>query len=233
MKKMFALFLTLCFLFTCALADASLTPVQTMVQLLPYFDSYVVAYCAEVVNTGDVPIGLDSDLCRIELMDAEGNVLLTDTIYSTSPSVLAPGETGYVIPFHLYLEDIDVNALTDYALHLYAEEDRYSSPVSYISADSYSTQLITQQNSWGEEETFVDISFTNKTEETIFDFYAVMAIYDQNDQLIFTSEESVYELGVPAGQTVIMRAEIDEEFTSYWKDNGIEPSRIHIIGYQN
>ncbi len=233
MKKILSVLFALALLFTAACAETSLTPVNTMVQIYPFFDSYVAMYFAEVVNTGDTLIQLDSNRSKAQLMDAEGNVLLEETIFHTSPYVLAPGETGYVTPFYMYLDDVNIDALTDYAIHLYAEEAFYLDPTVYLAEDCISAELLTQTTDWGDEETFLHITFTNQTDETIFDFSFAIAIYDQNGALMYTGEESMYDVGVPAGQSVIIRTGLDEMFTQSWAQGGLTPSRISVIGYMN
>lgn len=231
MKKVLSILFALLLVFTTACAEASLEPVNTMYQIIPYYDSAIGVYYAEVVNTGDTLIRLDSEISRVDVMDAEGNVLATEEIYGTVPSVLAPGEKGYVVPFRMYLDDVDVSALTDYAIHLYAEEASYQDPTVYLDASSITAEIRTEPDSWGDDVTTLYITFTNATEDVVYDFNFAAGVYDESGALIYTCEASTYDVGVPVGQSVIVRSEIDDILTAYWAENGIVPASIGVIGY--
>lgn len=233
MKKILSVLFALALLCSAALAEAALEPLHTMYQIIPSYDSAVGMYYAEVVNTGDTLICLDSELSRVEVLDAQGNVLATEAIYSTVPTVLAPGETGYVVPFYMYLDGVDVSALTDYAIHLYAEEASYYEPTNYLNANAISAEIRTEPDSWGDDVTSLYITFTNTTADVVYDFHFALGVYDESGALIYTCEESTYDVGIPSGQSVIVRSEIDSMITSYWAENGITPASIGVIGYQN
>jgi len=233
MKKVFALLLALMLLCSAALADAELKVMNTMCHIIPYYDSAVGVYYAEVVNTGDTLICLDDELSRVELMDSEGNVVLSEEIWNVTPTVLAPGEKGYVVPFHMYLDEVDVSALTNYAIHLYAEEATYFEPPVYLNAAGITAEIRTEPDRWGNDVTALYITFTNMAEDVVYDFNFAVGVYDESGALIYTYESSTYDVGVPAGQSVIVRSEIDNFLTAYWAENGIVPASIGVIGYQN
>lgn len=233
MKKVLSILFILILLLTAASAETSLEPLHTMYQIIPSYDSAVGMYCAEVVNTGSTLICLNSELSRVEVMDAQGNVLATEAIYNTVPAVLAPGETGYVVPFLMYLDGVDVSALTDYAIHLYAEEATYYEPTAYLDTSAISAEIRTEPDSWGDDVTSLYVTFTNTAADVVYDFNFALGVYDESGALIYTCESSTYDVGVPSGQSVIVCSEIDSMVTSYWAENGITPASINVIGYQN
>jgi len=169
----------------------------------------------------------------VEVMDGEGRVVLCEELWSLTPAALAPGETGYIVPFLMHMDEVDFSALTDYAIHLYAEEATYYEPPVYLPSEGISAQLLTETDEWGDAVSTLYVTFTNTSDQTIFDFHFAMGVYDEGDALIYTCESSTYNVGVPAGQTVIISSEIDDMITSYWAENGIVPASVKVMGYQN
>ena len=233
MKKFFILLLALLLLCSTALADASLQVVNTMYQIIPYYDSAIGVYYAEVVNNGDTLICLDDERSRVEVMDSEGNVVLSEEIWNTTPAVLAPGETGYVVPFRMYMDEVDVSALTDYAIHLYAEEATYFDPTAYLPVDGISAEFRVETDDWGDAVTTLYTTFTNTSDQVAYNFNFVLGVYDEGGALIYTCDASTFDVGVPVGESVIVRSKIDEVITSYWAENGIVPASVNVIGYYN
>lgn len=51
-----------------------------------------------------------------------------------------------------------------------------------------------------EDDNYVDVTFTNTTDEILYDYEIVAALYDQNGELLFINTEVVSGIGSASGQ---------------------------------
>ena len=51
-----------------------------------------------------------------------------------------------------------------------------------------------------EDDNYVDVTFTNTTDEILYDYEIVAALYDQNGELLFINTEMVSGIGVASGR---------------------------------
>ena len=95
MKKIVALLLAACLTLGCAsaLAAGKLTVNQETYTAVAGY-SFVGYVFAEVENTGDKNIEFGNGL--LEILTADGDPMDSTDIYNMYPSILAPGEKGYV-----------------------------------------------------------------------------------------------------------------------------------------
>ena len=116
MKKFVALLLAACLTLGCAsaLAAGKLTVNQETYTAVAGY-SFVGYVFAEVENTGDKNIEFGNGL--LEILTADGDPMDSTDIYSMYPSILAPGEKGYVSTLQYVdaaesIEDISDHTLT-------------------------------------------------------------------------------------------------------------------------
>ena len=115
MKKFVALLLAACLTLGCAsaLAAGKLTVNQETYTAVAGY-SFVGYVFAEVENTGDKNIEFGNGL--LEILTADGDPMDSTDIYSMYPSILAPGEKGYVSTLQYVDAAESIEDISDYTL---------------------------------------------------------------------------------------------------------------------
>ncbi len=224
MKKIVALLLALCLTLTCAgaLAAGKLTVNQETYMAVEGY-SFIGYVYAEVENTGDKNIEFGDGL--LEILTADGDPMDSTSIYSMYPSVLAPGEKGYVWAYQYVDEAESLEDISDYTLTLTGKATKEETAPRLDS----SAVVTTITNAWGDEEQVILLTATNNTQQTVYDFQAAVAVYDAEGKLLLVDTENTYDIGIPAGQTVEMRFSMDEDVTAYWAQNGMSPATVESV----
>ena len=240
MKKLFSLVIVLLvMLSTPALADGELIVTQKAFALRPSSlnpSKYNGIVCAEIANTGDKPAWLMNS--TIEVYDQNGNFIKSSDVISCYPPVLNPGDIGFIYREIPGLETEDENYIYDYKLILTsANKDknvikRLPGIASYEKLEQ-STSEIEFYAKLGMISPKYQFSatITNNTKSIIRKITAVIALYDSNDNLIYSTTISPSNLGIPAGQTVVLYAKDYYNMMELWEENGISPERIMVIAY--
>lgn len=223
MRKLFAIALSLCLLLTCACAeDALQITKETYLPIELYEDSNYAFMFAEVTNTGDVTIALDS--AEVTMLGADGEEVDTFGLYNASPWYLAPGETAWVYGDE-YLDDTALDAVPGHQLNIEYEDAEDYDPMFRMPV-SGEAQLISE---YGEELWRVTLTITNTTEETIFNSYIAYALYDEAGNLLYVADEGLGEFGLLPGQSFLMLSDVEAAFTSHWAKNGVTPAAVEAF----
>ena len=87
------------------------------------FGSHLASAFVEIENTGNTNLYLNNGQFDIE--DNDGHLLTTQTLVSTCPDALYPGETGYFYSDYIDLSDVDDSNGLVFVPHYKVEEARY------------------------------------------------------------------------------------------------------------
>ncbi len=87
------------------------------------FGSHLGAAFVEIENTGNTPLYLHDGQFDVE--DNNGHLLTTQTLVSTCPDVLRPGETGYFYSDYIDLSDVDDSNGLVFVPHYKVDEARH------------------------------------------------------------------------------------------------------------
>ena len=226
MKKFASLLLALCLTLCCsaALAAGNLEVIQ---------ETYITVKCggsiygylyAEITNTGDSNAELGSSV--VEVLSESGDVTGTDTIYYSYPTILAPGEKGYIVK-NLYTAD--GTQLSDISGHSLSIFGKTSSMETETRLDA--SAVVEAYESWSGTSYRVVVTITNNTDETVYDAQLAAGVYDQNGTLLFAADGTLYDVGIPAGITLEYRMDVDYDIIDYWNANGIQPVSAEAICY--
>lgn len=82
-----------------------------------------------------------------------------------------------------------------------------------------------------EDDNYVDVTFTNTTDEILYDYKIVAALYDQNGELLFINTEMVSGIGVHPGSTITVRLYIYEDILMYFCREGLTPTTVDALVY--
>lgn len=205
-----------------ALAEGQATITQQTAQTYAYEDVFYAYYFAQIENTGDVPIVLDGG--TLELYNSEGQAIYSTPVYSCYPSVLAPGEKGFV---REYTNLDSLNTMAAYKFDLVARPAGEGSVIRLNCTADFS-----QQTLYGDDmSTTLKATVMNDKQETVSNIMIVYALYDAEGKLIFVDTLSPYYLGIPAGNSVELSTAVDPEIEASWAERGIRPASAYALAY--
>lgn len=228
MKRFTAMLLMLCLLLTtAAFAEETAPKAQITVveqRFITMEDDGRGFFFAKVQNTGDAA-GYADYKGNIVLFDADGNIILTENYVHTKPSdvYLAPGEYAYVCE-NIYDDALDESAVADCKFSIKAVDDGEE----YVKLTSEAKIHYEPDE---EDDNYVDVTFTNTTDEIIYDYEIVAAMYDQNGELLFINAEMMSGIGVHPGSTITVRMYIDEDIVMYFYREGLTPTTVDSLVY--
>jgi len=223
MKKIIFVLLTILLLaaLSLALADGQ----QRVTQKNFYVTgsgSYQSGYFfAKIENVGDMPIYLDSG--KLVIFDLDDNIAETSDYIRAYPSYLEPGEYAYTRSWSYNSIDADVVGDVKFSIgmtRMYNTATRLACEAVYDPGDPASKY-----------DDYIYATYTNTSEETLFDVQLVFALLDAEDNLLYVTQESQRNMGIHPGSTVTMRASIDSDFVEYFTKNKIEPVKVDVLVY--
>lgn len=226
MKKFVALLLAVCLTLGCAsaLAAGKLTVNQeTYTPVAGY--SFIGYVFAEVENTGDKNIEFGSGL--LEILTADGDPMDSTDVYNMYPSILAPGEKGYVYTYQYVDAAEAIEDISDYTLTISGKATQEEAVARLDSAAAYNVGT----DAWGDEEQMVVVTVTNNTQETVYDCQVAFALYDAEGKLLLVDADNTYNVGIPAGQSVEILFTVDEDLAAVWAEQGVTPATVESVAY--
>lgn len=229
MKRFIAMLLMLCsaLLMTAAFAEETAPEAKITVmeqRFINMEDDGRGFFFAKVQNTGDAA-GYADYKGNIVLFDADGNIILTENYVHTKPSdvYLAPGEYAYVCE-SIYDDAIDESAVAECQFSIRAVDngEEYEKLTSEAKIHFEPDE---------EDDNYVDVTFTNTTDEILYDYEMVAALYDQNGGLLFINTEMVSGIGVHPGSTITVRLYIYEDIVMYFCRENLTPTTVDALVY--
>lgn len=226
MKKLTALALALLLAFSCtgALAAGKLKIEQENFWVTSSYNTYCYAY-AKVVNAGDKAININAGL--LEVYDEEGDPLNSTDSLNTYPRYLEPGETGYVEMYVSLDSEQKASDVDDYLLTVTAKgEKEYTTRCLPCTTDlqfDVKNGYSTYDYMYG--------TIENDTDETLYDFYIVLVLLDDEDNVLYIDSNSYSSLGIEPGSKLTYREYIDSSFKDMFKEQEITPTKVDAIAY--
>jgi len=216
-KKMMSLFVAMVLVLSMyAYAEEKLTVANE--NLVVFSGDDTGYFYAKVINDTGLPVGVDSGALVIFSTDDE-IVLAEDYVY-TAPSyvILQPGDYLYI---YKYLWD---DALLDSEIGDY----KFSIPIGNSSTEIVKVpcEATMDLKGVGSYDNYVYITFNNNTGEQVFEPYFVVAIYDQNENIVFTAYHSLTDVIVNENSSVTVRCYVGDEFMEHYATNNIIPTSI-------
>ena len=224
MKKfVFVLFLLLLAVNTC-FADGQLTVTSKNTIIKPGNDSGM--FIARVENTGDAPIYYDNG--KLVIFSENDDILATENYISSSPDdiLLQPGEYTYAYEF-LWSSPLKNAKIGDIKFSVASDTRGYT--YDQIPA----TAELELPGSGSFTYNYVNVTFTNTTDEIIYGAYVVCAILDRNDNVVYVDRDRYNNLGVHPGSTVTLKMYIDSDYIDYYEVNNIDLVKVDSFVYIN
>lgn len=208
-----------------ALAAGRATVTNETIFVRPFLGYYAAEVYAEVTNTGDKPIVFNGGL--IELYNPDGDGIESTNVYSCYPSILAPGESGYLYETITVKDAEEKNYIDDYMLTITGKAENEKETIRLVSEGSHGEyQRSKYSTAYG-----LFAMVTNDTDELVRGIRVVFALYDANDTLLYATSVEPYYVGLPQGQTIEVRTDVDSRIVEAWAEEGLSPSRIVTIAF--
>lgn len=227
MKKGFVLALTAWLLIAvsaCGLAEGEGVVVKSSCNILQSGDYYLVYCFAQVHNSSEEIICMNWG--EIELHNGDQLLSVTD-VSQLWPYFLSPGEDGYLFDIVTFAPNEDgpvvpsVTAITyniDY-MTVNAEYSNYElSAVSHIEQDPLDGALS------------VVCEVTNSTQMDAYNPTVAFGLYTEGGALIYADGMSLQNVGIPSGETMLLRFPLEDVFVEQWSGAGYAPAQAQVIG---
>ena len=206
----------------CAQADSEGRIVQTSCSIVRSDDYYLVYCFAQVHNDSDEVICLEQG--TFELHDGEQS-LFTGEVSRLWPSFLAPGEDGYYFDVATFAPDESGNAVMpavsgiDYNV-VYTTMDE-----SYASCDLSAVSTV-EQDEAGHIAVLCEL--TNGTDMTAFEPTVTFGLYTDGGSMIYADGRTIQGVGIPAGDSLVVRFLVDRVFVEQWKQYGVTIAEARV-----
>lgn len=208
-----------------AMAAGKVTVTSEAFYVRPYFDYYAGEIYAEITNTGDKPVVYNGGM--IELYNPDGDAIESSNIYSCYPSILGPGESGYLYNTTSVDEAEEKGYIDDYMLTITGKAENDTETIRMQSEGSYGEF---QRSKYSTEFTVFAL-ITNDTDELLRGIRVVFALFDEEGNLLYADSVEPYYVGLPAGETIEVRQSVDSRIIEAWDAEGVAPARIDTIAY--
>ncbi len=173
-------------------------------------------YYAKIENPTDQPIACGNTI--FSAYDANGE-LLKESKIAAEPfnAVIQPGDYMYL---HLNASN-DVFKESDIATHeAFSEPTKTSVEVVPHTSEG---KLVFDEKSG--ELNYIEVAITNDTEDMIYDWFIEFGVYDENDELMYTSSVW-YDIGLYPNSTMYKRFSMDYNLRKHLAANDIKPARV-------
>ena len=226
MKKLIALMLVFSILLcsAVAMAEGKLNVTSKNVIIKIGNDSGI--FVARVENTGDAPIYYDNG--KLVIFSADDDILASENYIYSSPSdiLLKPGEYTYCYDF-LWNSSLRNAKLGDIKFSVTSDTRGYS----YDQLPATAELELPGTGSWTYN--YVNVTFTNTTDEILYGAYIVAAVTDAEGNLIYVDRNDYDNLGIHPGSTVTIKMYIDRDYLTYYETYDIKPTSVEALVYYN
>ena len=181
---------------------------------------------AKVENTGDKPVEFSAGL--LEVYDANGDTLTSTDYMSCFPSTLQPGEYGYIYAYD-GIDTVDnYSQVDDYMLTVTGKSGDKEYVRYPVVGDYQEDVQVSKYSSYD----YVIAEITNDTDETVFNLEVVIALLDDQDNILFLTHNNFYtSTGLNAGSTITYRDSISKSFYEAWEREGVTPTHVDVIAF--
>lgn len=209
-----------------ASAAGKLATTQENFFVVNSYKIYGYAY-ARIENVGDKPVEYSAGL--LEIYDANGDTLTSDTYLSVYGKYLQPGEYAYVKVY----DSIDT-------AESYSDVDDYMLTVTGKSSSGNITKRFACETQWIPDyqiskystRDYMFATFTNDSSETVYDIEVVLALLDDDDNILYVDTVGLYSaVGVNPGSTITVKTYVSDSMTEAFERDGYTATHVDAFAY--
>lgn len=196
---------------------------KTLIELSGEYTSDTGYFFAKFENTSETEIPAGSG--TLVAFNSDDEIFLTQEYIGPSLSnmILSPGEYMYVhkLLWDTALEDNDV---VDYKFSV--EEKESGRMIERIPCEA-AFEIGDGDNF----NNYVYVTFTNITDKIQYDFYATVALYDTEGNLVYADTDCVSEVALHPESTMTVKMYIENDLVKYYLANSIKPATVDAVVY--
>lgn len=224
--KMMALLIVILLIPCSVLAAGKLVTTQENFYVTNGYSIYGRVF-ARIENKGDKPVEYSAGL--FEIYDKNADTLASDSYLSVYGRYLAPGEYGYVVASES-IKDVDVYTDVDDYMLTVTGKSNSGKYIKRINCKAEYTPNV--QISRYSTRNFMTATFTNDTDDTLFDLHVVMALLDDDGNILDIETTSFYNsIGINPGSTVTVRESVDDDIRDAYERAGSQPTHVDAFAY--
>jgi len=228
MKRIIALITTL--ILSCsamsALAAGNIQATEdTASYVLSHSDGYRVYYYAVVTNNGDKRASINDLL--FEIRDRDDVTFESTSKYSLYPEILEPGQSGWLV-ITRDVEDVDEKGDIDhFNLTITTKTADDDKEIRALTANAEYVDKDEDDN-----EDVLRATVTNSDDENAFKVTVAMAARDAEGKLLYVVGDGTRDIGLAAGNTLLMRSIIRSDIMDAIEDAGAEVAAAEAMAYR-
>lgn len=219
-KRMLAALLAALMMLACAgaMADDEGAVVRSSCNIVQSGDYYLVYCFAQVHNNSDGVICLDRGTFDLNNGD---QVLSTSDVGQLWPYFLSPGEDGYLFDIVAF-EPGENGPVMPNVTGIVYDIDYMTMDIAHGSNRLASEARIDTDPVSGAMSVVCEVK--NDTEQEAYDPTVAFGLYTAGGDLIYADGRTLQSVGIPAGQTMLVRFYVDNEFVKQWSSYNAMPA---------
>lgn len=187
----------------------------------------IYGYCfARIENTGDKRAEYSAGL--FEIYDANGDTLTSESYMSVLGDYLEPGEYGYVSVYESIDNASTINDVDDYMLTVTGKSSS-GTVTQRFACESEWLPDYQVNNYWTSD--LMTATFTNTTDETIYDVDFALALLDDDGNILDIEYTTTYDIGVAPGSSITVREEVSSYMMEAIEREGFTPTHVDAFAY--
>lgn len=224
MKKMLAMLLVCLMTLAGAwvLADEEAVIVRSSCNIVQSGDYYLVYCFAQVHNNSDGVICLNRGSFDLHSGD---QLLATGDVSQLWPYFLAPGEDGYlfdIVAFEPGENGAVAPNVTGIAYNIdYMTVDAGSANYPIVSGARIETDPVSGALT-------IVCELKNDTQMDAYDPTVAFGLYTEGGDLLYADGRTLQSVGIPAGQTMLVRFYVDNAFVNQWRGYNAMPASARV-----
>lgn len=205
-----------------SLADSEGAVVQSSCSVVAS-GQYHLVYCyAQIHNNSKEIICLENGTFELHGGD---QILATQSVSQIWPYFINPGEDGYLFDVVAFEPDENGNPVVPQITGL-TYEIAYMTVDKHFAALDLSAVATIEQDAGGG--LTVLCAITNGNDEDAFDPTVAFGLYTDGGAMVYADGLTLRNVGLPAGETMLLRFPIDDAIAEQWRSFGANITGAHV-----
>lgn len=206
----------------CALADSEGVVVQSSCSVVASGEYHLVYCYAQIHNNSNEIICLENG--SFELLGGD-QVLATQEVTQIWPYFINPGEDGYVFDMVAFEPDENGNPVVPQITGLTYDIAYMTVDQRYAALDLSAVATIEQDAGGG---ITVECAITNGNLVDAYDPTVAFGLYTDGGAMVYADGLTLRNVGLPAGETMLIRFPIDDAVSEQWRNYGANITSAHV-----
>lgn len=204
-----------------ALGDSEGVVVNSSCNIVQSEDYYLVYCYAQVHNNSGEIICLERG--EFELHSGE-QLLASQPVTQIWPYFINPGEDGYIFEVVAFEPGEDGAVMPNVTGVVY--DIQYMTVAAQYASYDLSAVAKIERDEGGSMSVVCEI--TNGTDREAYGPTIAFGLYAQSGSMVYADGDTLQNIGIPAGGTLLIRFPVDEELTRQWDSYGMSATEVRV-----